>query len=450
MSPENVWATVLETIKPQIPLQSFNTWFKSTRGVSIDDRIMRVAVANRFVLDWIQGRYRNIIEEAICSITGSRRELEFAVQENCHGTIRGDSLSPSPSRSKFVSTNSDRGYWNSELNKRYSFESFVVGDSNRFAHAASMAVAENPLQTKYNPLYVYGGVGLGKTHLVQALGNQVCHGFSNLKVLYATSEKFTNDFIEAIARSKTSDFAKYYRNVDLLLLDDIQFLAGKEATQEQFFHTFNALYQAGKQIVLTSDRSPREINGLEERLLSRFQCGLVTDIQPPDLETRIAILNQKVESERLSIPTDVISYLANNITRNIRELEGSILRLLAYRSLTGKEINTMVAYDVLKNAFTTERTMTVERITECVCEYFRIPTEQLKSRRKTAELVRARQIAMHLSRKHTSMSLKEIGLSFGGRDHSTVIHAINAVADGLQLDISLRNDVNSIDDRLRA
>ncbi len=306
------------------------------------------------------------------------------------------------------------------------------------------------MQTKYNPLYIYGGVGLGKTHLLQAIGNLAREKYSTLKILYVTSEKFTNDFIEAISRARTSEFARLYRGVDLLLLDDIQFLTGKEATQEQFFHTFNALYQAGKQIALTSDRTPREIKGLEERLLSRFQCGLVTDIQPPDLETRIAILGQMVESEKLSVPYDVITYIASNITKNIRELEGSIIRLLAYGSLTRKEIDANLACEVLKNAFTNDHIITVDSITEAVCNHFRLQPDQLRSKRKTADLVRARQMAMFLCRKYISTSLKAIGEKFGGRDHSTVIHALTSVQEGMKIDLSIKSDIDKIEESLKS
>jgi chromosomal replication initiator protein len=269
-------------------------------------------------------------------------------------------------------------------------------------------------------------------------------------VLYVTSERFTSDFIDAIAHQRTAEFARMYRGVDLLLLDDIQFLTGKEATQEQFFHTFNALHQAGKQIVLTSDRSPREIKGLEDRLLSRFQSGLVADIQPPDLETRIAILQQIVQSERQSVSFDVLTYIARNITRNIRELEGSIVRLLAYGSVTGRELNINFTQEVLKDSLLTVNSITIESITQTVCGYFKLEPEQLKSKRKTSEIVRARQIAMYLCRKHTSASLKLIGDEFGGRDHSTVIHSISIIEDESRLDLGLKRNLDDIENKLKA
>jgi chromosomal replication initiator protein len=448
-TPDRVWKDILDAIRPVIPPQSFNTWFKSTAGTSLDDKTFSVTVPNKFVSEWIQGRFKSMILSALESNLGSPRQIEFIIDSK--GGNPPDNAIPSlPDKSEKKSALPDSTYRVSALNSRYLFESFVVGDSNRFARAAAIAVAEDPMKTRYNPLYIYGGVGLGKTHLAQAVGNMVTRDFSTMKVLYVTSEKFTNDFIDSIARSKTSEFARFYRGVDLLLLDDIQFLAGKEATQEQFFHTFNALYQAGKQIVLTSDRSPRDIEGLEERLLSRFQCGLVTDIQPPDLETRIAILNQKVQSENLSIPADVINYIADNVTRNIRELEGSIIKLLAYRSLTKREIDGSLAYELLKDSFAGDQVITPAATIRAVCKHYSIQPEQLKSKRKTANLVRARQIGMFLCRKYTVASLKSIGAEFGGRDHSTVIHAINTVNDGLTLDFTLKADLAAVEKLLKS
>ena len=443
-SPKTVWGEVLEILKSEIPLQSFNTWFKPTVGTFLDKDILEVSVPNKFASNWIEEKFSGVIAGAVSTHLGSAREVKFIIGSKVDDP--GDNGGSKPVQKSLQSKAASS---RTHLNSRYAFDSFVVGDSNRFARAAAMAVAEAPMQTKYNPLYIYGGVGLGKTHLLQAIGNLAQEKYSTLKVLYVTSEKFTNDFIEAIARTRTSEFAKFYRGVDLLLLDDIQFLTGKEATQEQFFHTFNALYQAGKQIVLTSDRTPREIKGLEERLLSRFQCGLVTDIQPPDLETRIAILAQMVEAEKLSIPYDVITYIADNITKNIRELEGSIIRLLAYGSLTRKEIDANLAYDVLKNSFTNDHIITIDSITKAVCQHFNLQPDQLRSKRKTADLVRARQIAMFLCRKYISTSLKAIGEKFGGRDHSTVIYALTSIEEGMKIDLTIKSDLDKVDCSLK-
>jgi chromosomal replication initiator protein len=444
MNPEKIWVETLELVKSQISLQSFNTWLKSTHGVSVDDEIFKVSVPNKFTLSWIADKFHNIITNSVEQVIGQPRKIEY---------ISRDEVTSAPRQSQpttEVKAAPQKLNFETQLNSRYIFENFVVGDSNQFAHAAAAAVAKAPMQTKYNPLYIYGGVGLGKTHLAQAIGNTVRDKFTNLKVLYVTSERFTSDFIDAIAHQRTAEFAKMYRGVDLLLLDDIQFLTGKEATQEQFFHTFNALHQAGKQIVLTSDRSPREIKGLEDRLLSRFQSGLVADIQPPDLETRIAILQQIVQSERQSVSFDVLTYIARNITRNIRELEGSIVRLLAYGSVTGRELNINFTQEVLKDSLVSVNTINTDTITQAVCTYFKLEPEQLKSKRKTSEIVRARQIAMFLCRKHTSASLKSIGEEFGGRDHSTVIHAISIIEDESRLDLGLKRSIDDIENKLKA
>jgi chromosomal replication initiator protein len=442
---EILWNDSLEIIKTKISIQSFNTWLKSTHGLSLDEETLRVSVPNKFTLNWIADKFHSMILEAVYAAGGKMRKIDYVSREETTFAAARQ-----PDQRVEVRPKVQRAVFDTQLNSRYVFDNFVVGDSNQFAHAAAVAVAKAPMQTKYNPLYVYGGVGLGKTHLAQAIGNYVRENYTNLKILYVTSERFTNDFIDAIAHQRTAEFAKLYRGVDLLLLDDIQFLTGKEATQEQFFHTFNALHQAGKQIVLTSDRSPREIKGLEDRLLSRFQSGLVADIQPPDLETRIAILQQIVQSERQSVSFDVLTYIARNITRNIRELEGSIVRLLAYGSMTGRDLNINFAQEILKDAFRTGCVITVESIIKTVCDYFKLQPEQLKSKRKTADLAHSRQVAMYLCRKHTSSSLKCIGEEFGGRDHSTVIHAINVVENESQFDMNLKRSIEEIENRLKA
>jgi chromosomal replication initiator protein len=443
-SAEKIWCDALEVIRPQISIQSFNTWLKSTNGVSLNGETLQVSVPNKFALNWIADKFHNMILSAVSTSAGNVLKVEYLSRDEVAAPIQptGQYVEAKPQAS--------RPSFDTQLNSRYIFDNFVVGDSNQFAHAAAVAVAKAPMQTKYNPLYIYGGVGLGKTHLAQAIGNYVREGYANLKILYVTSERFTTDFIDAIGHQKTAEFARLYRGVDLLLLDDIQFLTGKEATQEQFFHTFNALHQAGKQIVLTSDRSPREIKGLEDRLLSRFQSGLVADIQPPDLETRIAILQQIVQSEKQAVSFDVLTYIARNITRNIRELEGSIVRLLAYGSITGRSVNVGFAQEILKDAFNTGCVITIESISKAVCDYFKILPEQLKSKRKTADLARARQIAMYLCRKHTSSSLKFIGDEFGGRDHSTVIHAISVVEYESKHDLSLKRALDDIENSLKA
>jgi chromosomal replication initiator protein len=440
---EKAWADSLEIIKAQVSLQSYNTWLKSTFGLTLDEGTLTVSVPNKFAQNWISDKFHNLILDAVSSSVGGPRKVEYVSRDEATSSPRPADF---PSEPKAAAP---RLNFDTQLNARYLFENFVVGDSNQFAHAAALAVAKAPMQTKYNPLYIYGGVGLGKTHLAQAVGNLVREKYTNLKVLYVTSERFTSDFIDAIAHQRTGEFARLYRGVDLLLLDDIQFLTGKEATQEQFFHTFNALHQAGKQIVLTSDRSPREIKGLEDRLLSRFQSGLVADIQPPDLETRIAILQQIVQSERQDVSFDVLTFIARNITRNIRELEGSIVRLLAYGSITGRELNLNFTQEVLKDTFHSGFVITIDSITKAVCAYFKLEPEKLQSKRKTADIARARQVAMYLCRKHTSSSLKSIGDAFGGRDHSTVIHSITIVENESKFDMILKRALDEIGNTLK-
>lgn len=404
-----------------------------------------ISVPNRFVASWLEGHYISQINEAVLATFGQKKNIKFTIEPDGQ-EIEVAIPKPLPEEEKRPDF-----YSETFLNKRYIFDNFVVGDSNQFAHAAAMAVAEAPSGNKFNPFYIYGGVGLGKTHLAQAIGNFVVHTRQNLSVLYVTSEKFTSDFINAIATQKTADFANHYRSIDLLIIDDIQFLTGKEATQVQFFHTFNALHQSSKQIVLTSDRPPQEIYGLEERLLSRFQSGLVTDIQPPDFEMRLAILSRKSQQEGLNIPPDVAAYIADKVRSNIRELEGLLIRLSAYYSLTGREINVNLVDEVLgKKAEKTRKEMSLEDIQKIVAGYFKISAEQVVGKTKTVEVATARQIAMFIARNHTTYSLKTIGRFFGGRDHSTVIHSINKITQLIGQDSLLKFRVDEIIKKLQA
>jgi chromosomal replication initiator protein len=438
-----LWGECLAHLSRRLKKQSFCTWLKATRGLPSPEGAIRVAVPNRFVADWLEEHYLELIKETIREV--SQRDLDLAFQvskdsANYHPQIAMDFNHPSQFMHAQDVTPGELG-----LNPKYVFDNFVVGDSNQFAHAATLAVAEAPGRTKFNPLYIYGGVGLGKTHLVQAIGHFARETFEGIRVLYVTSEKFTNDFINSLTSNTTQDFVNHYRNVDILLLDDIQFFAGKESTQVQFFHTFNVLYQNGKQIVLTSDRPPREIKGVEERLLSRFQQGLVTDIQPPDLETRIAILNKKTESDNITIPAEVAAFIADNITSNIRELEGSLIRLLAYASLNSKDITVDLAKEVLKDVIRNgSRELTMQQIQRKVASAYNLHADSLCSKRKTQEIALARQVAMYLSRSLTKSSLKAIGLHFGGRDHSTVIHACTLVAENIKKDHDFKLKVDEI------
>jgi chromosomal replication initiator protein len=442
---EKIWQECLGYLSQKIKKQSFNTWLKSTRGVPSEEKVLKVAVPNKFVGEWIEEHYLVLIQEAMEKVVQEKLPLSFLISDQTGETFNSINFENREEKDAAILKKPKLNQKNNRFNPRYTFDTFVVGESNQFAHAAALAVAEAPGKTKFNPLYVYGGVGLGKTHLAQAIGHYVREEYKELNVLYATSEEFTNDFINSITKNTTQDFVNYYRNVDLLLLDDIQFFAGKESTQVQFFHTFNTLYQSGKQIILTSDRPPKDIKGLEERLLSRMQWGLVTDIQPPDLETRIAILQKKSESDGVNLPQDVAAFIADNVTCNIRELEGALIRLLAYSSLNSKQLSVELAREVLKDVMKNgSKEITLKDIRKKVAESFNLTEESLCSKRKTQEIALARQVAMYLTRSLTKASLKTIGLEFGGRDHSTVIHACNLIAENLKKDLEFKLKIDQI------
>lgn len=440
-----IWEDCLLYISHRVKKQSFATWLKHTTAVSNGNGGLHVYVPNQFVAEWIGEHYTALIEEAIMQSCGRPLSYDFQVDNNdlrqtelefiSRGTPNGPTEAPP------LAVRQQPGM----LNERYTFDKLVVGNFNQFPFAAAMAVAESPGETRYNPLYIYGGVGLGKTHLVQAIGHFIIAHNPAKRVIYATSEKFTSDFINSISSNTTTNFINMYRSVDALIIDDAQFFAGKESTQEQFFHTFNVLYNVGKQIVLTSDRAPKDIKGMEERLLSRFSCGLVTDIQPPDLETRMAILQRKVENENIMIGEDIISYIANSVTSNIRELEGSLIRLLAYASLRGEEVTLEMARRVLSDTFGTRRqSVTIDQIKKKVSEAFDFRADMMMAKKKTQNIALGRQVAMYLSRILTPNSLKAIGESFGGRDHSTVIHACTTIERLVRDDPEFRHRVEEI------
>ncbi len=455
-----LWQDCLSYISHRLKKQSFATWLKHTNGISDGNGGISIVVPNQFVAEWIDEHYSELIEEALAQSAGEKVTFDFKVSQtaidqteiNFHSGH--DSLEPSAQQSQtnqfaatgpIARTATPVSVQPGMLNGRYTYDNLVVGNFNQFSFAASKAVAEAPGQTKYNPLYIYGGVGLGKTHILQAIGHYIIKADPRKKVIYATSEKFTSDFINSISSNKTSDFTNMYRSVDALLIDDAQFFAGKESTQEQFFHTFNVLYNAGKQIVLSSDRAPRDIKGMEERLLSRFSWGLVTDIQAPDMETRMAILQRKVEADNISISDEVIDYIANAVTSNIRELEGSLIRLLAFSSLQGVELTLNVAQSVLSDTLRVSRkTVSIDLIKRKVSDNFGVDLPLLSAKKKTQNIVQARQVAMYLARSLTTMSLKAIGDSFGGRDHSTVIHACNLIERQITSNITLRAEVEKL------
>ncbi|QIR31338.1 Chromosomal replication initiator protein DnaA [Bacillus velezensis] len=406
---------------------------------------LTITAPNEFARDWLESRYLHLIADTIYELTGEELSVKFVIPQNQDE----ENFLPKPQVKK-AAKEEPSDFPQSMLNPKYTFDTFVIGSGNRFAHAASLAVAEAPAKA-YNPLFIYGGVGLGKTHLMHAIGHYVIDHNPSAKVVYLSSEKFTNEFINSIRDNKAVDFRNRYRNVDVLLIDDIQFLAGKEQTQEEFFHTFNTLHEESKQIVISSDRPPKEIPTLEDRLRSRFEWGLITDITPPDLETRIAILRKKAKAEGLDIPNEVMLYIANQIDSNIRELEGALIRVVAYSSLINKDINADLAAEALKDIIPSSKpkVITIKEIQRIVGQQFNIKLEDFKAKKRTKSVAFPRQIAMYLSREMTDSSLPKIGEEFGGRDHTTVIHAHEKISKLLIDDEQLQQQVKEIKELLK-
>jgi len=442
---EILWDRCLEQIKARVPAQTYETWFKPIKPVQYEDDKLTVQVPSQFFYEWIENHYGELLSAVLKQVTGNGAHLAYSVIFSDE-----DKSEPVPKPNPEQRSYPDRQQGNTYLNERYTFENFVEGDNNQFARAAAMAVAEAPGGTSFNPLVIYGGVGLGKTHLAQAIGNRAITEGTTQKVLYTSSEKFTIEFINSIKNNKTAEFSEQYRNVDMLMVDDVQFFQKKESTQEQFFHTFNALYQSGKQIVLTSDRAPKELSGMEERLLSRFQAGLIADIQPPNLETRIAILQHKAQEDDIDIPYDILEFLAVNIKSNVRELEGSLIRLLAFSSLSNTDITIDLAKKVLHDIVgsAAPSTVSIDDIQRITGEVMGVDNSALIGKGRKMEVALARQIAMYLCRDLTSSSLKTIGLHFGGRDHSTVVHACKVIEERLQDDNALVDSVRTIQHKI--
>lgn len=444
----SVWSKAQEIIKKELNNdQTFNIWFNPIKFVQASQDTVILEVPNKFFKTWLLERYMNLLASGISKASGKELKVELALKEPSDDEAQQKSRAEEPKKEKpFWIFGKERQGVAKEigLNPRYTFEDFVVGPSNRFAHAASLAVSDSPAKA-YNPFFIYGGVGLGKTHLMHSIGQRVNQKFPKSKILYISSEEFTNQLISAIQNRTTVKFREKYRNVDLLLIDDIHFIAGKESTQEEFFHTFNALHEAHKQIVVSSDRPPKEIRALEERLVSRFEWGLVTDIQPPDFETRIAILKKKSEKETIILPDDVLFFLAEHIKANIRELEGALIRVVAYAKLVGREVSCDMAKDVLKDMILEgEKKITIDLIQRKVSEYFDIKLSDMKAKRRSKAVVYPRQIAMYITRQLTDYSLPEIGDSFGGRDHSTVIHAYEKINNDLKAKSGLKELVDRL------
>jgi chromosomal replication initiator protein len=446
LTAEDLWHGVADRLKEALNDTTYRTWFDQVEGGEVSGEAVVLSVPNDFTRDWIEAHFLGLVQAAVRELTGDERPVRLMVRPE-RGTIEVEKAPDQPVATPVGAT--VRAY--EGLNPKYTFDSFVIGSSNRFAHAAALAVAEAPAQS-YNPLFIYGGTGLGKTHLLQAVGQYVAEHSTALTVRYVTSETFMNDFINSLRDKRIEGFKQRYRSYDLLMIDDIQFLEGKERIQEEFFHTFNSLYEAGRQIVISSDRPPREIGTLEERLRSRFEWGLITDIQPPDLETRIAILRKRVKTDHINVPDpQVLTFIAGRVSTNIRELEGALTRVVAFSSLTGRLMTVDLAQDVLRDVFPQGEPaeVSIERIQETVVERFGLSLDELCGEKRSQNIVYPRQVAMYLSRELTDSSLPKIGRQFGGRDHTTVIHATSKIARLIREDRSVYNLVQELTARIK-
>ncbi len=445
--PRSIWRDCLKTIKDNVTLMTYNTWFVPIKPLALENSTLRVQLPSQFFWEWIDEHYNTLINKTIHDVLGPEAKLAYVISEEKESaeekqTVHEINKIEKPKPAEEVKQKPE---FENYLNPRYTFDNFIKGEGNQLARAAAGAISDNPGGTSFNPFFIYGGVGLGKTHLIQAIGNKIINNFPDKKIIYLSSDSFTVEFVEAIQSNKVNEFQSFYRNMDILIIDDIQFLTGKEKTQDLFFHIFNNLHQARKQIILSSDRPPKELKGLDERLISRFQWGLSADIQPPELETRIAILRRKSADYGMSISSDIIEYIASSITSNIRELEGCLIKLLANASLNSKDINLDLAKKTVREIATDRKVnITIESITKFVCDYYKIDENKIRDKTRKKEVVLARQVAMYLSKELTKSSLKTIGLHFGGRDHSTVIHACTSIEEMKNSDRGINEEVNSL------
>ena len=448
-----VWSAALGELQLGLTKANFETWFKDTTVVSEEDDVYCIGVPNAFAREWLENKYRPQVREALRHIVGRTVDVRFVTTASAGRPATARPVGPATSAGAGTGAPGERRDPTAMavLNPRYTFSTFVVGPNNRLAHAAALSVAERPGHS-YNPLFIYGGSGLGKTHLMHAIGNAVMSRHPRKRVAYATSEKFTNEFINSIRGQKQEEFRERYRRIDVLLIDDIQFIAGKEGTQDEFFHTFNAIHEEGKQIVLSSDRPPKAIASLEERLRSRFEWGLIADISPPDLETRIAILRAKAEIQNVAVPPPVIDLLAQRIVSNIRELEGALTRVVAYATLNAVPVSTELAQQMLQNILQSpqRRALAPEKIVEVVARYYQVPVEQLRGKARDRQIVLPRQVAMFLMREETEAPLLRIGAALGGRDHSTVLHGCEKIEREMEGSDDFRREVSAIRELLYA
>jgi chromosomal replication initiator protein len=462
---EDAWDNCLKIIRDNVNLQSFKTWFAPIKPVKLEGKVLTIQVPSLFFYEWLEEHYVNLMKKTIKKELGPGAKLEYnIIVENSSSSGKPHTINvPTQQQGKddglevnipvsgnfknpFIVPGIKKINIDSQLNPNLIFDNFIEGECNRLGRSAGIAVAARPGGTSFNPLFIYGGVGLGKTHLAQAIGNQVKNSFKSKTVLYVTSEKFTNQFIEAVRTNSLNDFINFYQMVEVLILDDVQFFAGKDRTQDIFFHIFNHLHQNGKQLILTSDKHPKDLVGLEERLLSRFKWGLAADVQHPDFETRVAIMEHKMYNDGIELPRDVIDYVAYNMSGSVRDLEGALISLLAHSSLTKREIDLPLAKDILKNFIkNNSKELTIEHIQKLVSDHFDMPLELLKSKTRKRNIVQARQISMYFSKNLTKTSLVSIGKQFGGRDHSTVIHACQTVLDLMETDSRFKTKVQELE-----
>lgn len=467
-----IWSACLEIIKDNLSQQSFKTWFEPIKPVDLKANVLTIQVPSQFFYEWLEEHYVSLLRKTIKRELGNDGRLEYRIVVDNNASPKKQSTvnypnyntgfneNPELSVPLFLQGNTIKNPFiipglkkiniESQLNAAYNFDSFVEGDCNRLARSAGFAVAKQPGGTAFNPLVLYGGVGLGKTHMAQAIGNEVKNNFPNKTVLYVSSEKFTNQFFDAVKNNSVNDFVHFYQLIDVLIVDDIQFFGNKEKTQDIFFHIFNHLHQNGKQLVLTTDRSPRDLEGMEERLLSRFKWGLSADLQLPDFETRIAILENKMYKDGIELPRDVVEFVAYNINTNVRELEAALISLLAQASLNKKEVDLDLAKKIIKNFVKTiSREVSIDFIQKTVCDYYNVPIDHLKEQTRKRMIVQARQLSMFLAKSYTKNSLKVIGKHFGGRDHSTVIHSCQAVQNLIDTDDEFKEQVSEIQKKIQ-
>ncbi len=465
-----VWENCLRIIKDNVPAQSFKTWFEPIKAIKLENKILTIQVPSLFFYEWLEEHYVSLLRRTIKHYLGGEGRLEYNIimekaeekkpytiniPTSSNGELRNQAV-PMPVnintsiQNPFVIPGLKKVNIDPQLNPKYSFDNFIEGDCNRLARSAGFAVAGKPGGTSFNPLFLYGQTGLGKSHLIQAIGSSVKTNFPDKMVLYVQAEKFVQQYIDSVKNSTINDFVNFYQLIDVLLIDDIQFFSGKEKTQEVFFSIFNHLHTSGKQIVMTSDKPPKDLVGVQERLLSRFKWGLSADLQSPDLETRIAILQTKMKADGIILPDEVIEYVAHNIDSNVRDLEGALISLLAQSTLNRKEVDLPLAKQMLKNFIKhSTKEISIEYIQKLVCEYFEIPVDAVKSKSRKREIVQARQISMYLAKSHTKASLKSIGQFFGGRDHSTVIYACQTVDDLIDTDKKFKSWVQDIQKKLK-